>query len=226
VDTPGPSILQETLPHTINVATHVLFGTLALLFGFLALLKRKGSVSHIRFGRYFLVCLSVVIATAIAGITAFGFRAFLGVITLLSAYEGYSGYRALKIRDSGLALQDALFAIVGIAASALFLTLAPKAGVDWSPVVIYPTLGTLIAVALYDLVRFTFPARWLQTTWIYEHLFKMIGSYTAVVSAFAGTVLVGWQPFSQIAPSAIGTIVMIAFAIRTAMRGVTAGTHA
>src|ERR1700680_1119087 len=97
----GPSLLQDTVPHTVNVFVHVLFGTLALIFGFVPIVTQKGGRRHLRFGRYFLLCLGVVVCTAVIGIVAFQFRAFLGVITMLAAYQAYSGYRALRIRDSG-----------------------------------------------------------------------------------------------------------------------------
>jgi hypothetical protein len=39
----------------------------------------------------------------------------------------------------------------------------------------------------------------------------MLGAYTAVVSAFSGTVLEKWQPYSQIVPSILGTAAMSGF---------------
>ena len=78
---------------------------------------------------------------------------------------------------------------------------------------IYSTLGALVAVAAYDLVRFAFPRAWFRRLWLYEHLIKMIGAYNAVVSAFAGTVFPGWQPFSQMAPSIAGLIALIGFIV-------------
>lgn len=209
----GASIVQETLPHTVNVAIHVGFGTLALLLGLIPLITRKGGRLHIRFGRWFLACIAVVIVTAVIGIFAFGFRAFLGVITLLSAYEAYSGFRALRIRFTGPKAVDGAVSVFALAAAALFLLYLRSVHLPWSPVIIYPTLGTLVAVAIYDLARFTFPKSWFATTWLYEHLIKMIGAYTAVVSAFSGTVLERWQPWSQIAPSMIGTAAMAGFIV-------------
>jgi hypothetical protein len=204
-------LIQESLPHTVNVVVHVVFGTLALAAGLGALLARKGSPLHIRCGRYFLGCLAVVISTATIGIVAFGFRAFLGVITLLAAYQAYSGYRVLRTRSTGLQLQDAVVALAGLATTALFVWFLESTHTPWSPVVVYPTLGTLALVALYDLARFAFPKRWLEKSWFYEHLIKMLGAYNAVVSAFAGTVLAGWQPYSQILPSVLGLFATAGF---------------
>ncbi len=151
-----------------------------------------------------------MIVTAVIGIVA-EFRAFLGVITMLAAYEAYSGYRVLSVRSRGLRLQDAAVAIAALTAAALFVIYLRSVHVPWSPVIIYSTLGTLVIVALYDLVRFAFPARWLARTWFYEHLVKMMGAYTAIVSAFSGTVFAKWQPYSQMAPSIAGTVAMIGF---------------
>lgn len=209
----GASIVQETLPHTVNVVIHVGFGTLALILGLIPLLARKGGRQHIRFGRWFLACITVVIMTAVIGIFAFGFRAFLGVITLLAAYEAYSGFRALRIRFTGPRTVDTVVSVLALGAAALFIFPLRSIHLSWSPAIIYPTLGTLVAVAIYDLARLAFPKSWFATTWFYEHLVKMIGAYTAVVSAFSGTVLEGWQPWSQIAPSILGTAAMLGFIV-------------
>lgn len=207
----GASIVQETVPHTVNVAIHVAFGTVALILGLIPLVTRKGSRLHMRFGRWFLACLAFVIATAVIGIAVFGFRAFLGVITLLSAYEGYSGFRALRIRFTSPNAIDAAISLLALGAALSFILYIRSVHFPWSPAVIYPTLGTLVAVAIYDLVRFSFPRSWFGRTWFYEHLIKMIGAYTAVVSAFSGTVLERWQPWSQIAPSILGVTAMLGF---------------
>jgi len=209
----GASIVQESISHTANVAVHVSFGTICLLLGLFSLVTTKGGRQHIRVGRYFLASLAVVIATAIVGVLAFGFRAFLGVITILAAYEAYSGYRALKVRSTGPLLQDAAASVAGIGAAVLFVVYLHSVHIPWAPVVIYSTLGTLVLVAGYDLVRFAFPKDWFQRTWYYEHLVKMIGAYTAVVSAFSGTVLEKWQPYSQILPSILGLAAVLGFII-------------
>ncbi len=209
----GASIIQESIPHTVNVAVHVAFGTICLLLGLISLFTTKGGRRHIRVGRYFLACLAVVIATAVLGILAFGFRAFLSVITMLAAYEGYSGYRALKIRTTGPRLQDAVVSVAGMGIAVLFVTYLRSVHIPWAPAVIYSTLGTLVFIAGYDLVRFAFPRHWFQRTWFYEHLVKMLGAYTAVVSAFAGTVLEKWQPYSQVIPSILGVVAMLGFIV-------------
>jgi hypothetical protein len=199
------------MPHTLNVVVHITFGSVALIAGLIPLLTAKGGRWHVRFGRWFLVTLAVVVVTAAIGIAFFGFRAFLGIITLLSAYEAYSGYRALRIRVTGPNVYDALISVAALASAGVFIAYIRSVHLPWSPAIIYPTLGALLAVGVYDLSRFAFPKRWFAKTWFYEHLVKMMGAYSAVVSAFSGTVLARWQPYSQILPSLLGTVAMIGF---------------
>lgn len=82
----------------------------------------------------------------------------------------------------------------------------------------YSTFGTLVLLSLYDLARFAFPARWFETLWLYEHLVKMIGTHSAAVTAFSGTVLWAWQPYSQLVPSLIWVAAMIGYAVRIRRR--------
>lgn len=212
----GPSIVHATLAHTINVLIHVVFGTAALLAGLVPIVSRKGSRVHRRFGRYFLACLGAVILTAGIGIFVFSFRAFLAVITLLAAYDGYSGYRARQTKAAGPQRQDTVVALGALAAAGVFLAYLRAVQMPWAPVVIYSTLGALVFMASYDLVRLTFPTRWFAQLWIYEHLVKMLAAYSAVLSAFAGTVLVRWQPYSQVLPTVLGVCAMVGFSIRVA----------
>lgn len=195
-------LVQDSVLHTLNVALHVVFGTAGLLLGLIPLLTRKGGGAHRRFGRYFLVCLGGLLVTASLGVVLFRFRAFLAVITMLSGYTAYSGMRALKNKASGPKLQDGIVAAVGLAAAALFIAYIRSVRFPWASAVIYSILGSLLAYCAYDLARFLFPKSWLGRVWWYEHLVKMLATYTAVLSAFAGTVLpLAWQPYSQLLPS-------------------------
>jgi uncharacterized membrane protein len=210
----GASLAQDTVLHSANVAIHVLLGTAALALGVRQLASQKGDERHSRFGRWFLSCVWGAVGTASIGVLLFEFRAFLGVITLLVAYWAFAGYRTLRIRTSGPTLLDALGSLAGLGAVGLFLWHLSSVQFPWNPSVIYSTLGTLVAVAAYDLSRFMFPRRWFATLWLYEHVVKMIGAYSATLSAFAGTVLGGFQPYSQLLPSVVCTAIMIAFLLR------------
>ena len=198
--------------HAANIVVHVAAGTLGLGIGFVQLGGRKGKGRHAARGRVFLACVWIVVATASIGLTAFRFVAFLGVITLLVAYWAYSGYRALHIRDTGPTPHDAVASCVGLGAAAAFVVFLQRATFPWAPIVIYSTLASLAMICTYDLVRFSFPTRWYRRLWLTEHIVKMLGAHGALAAAFSGTVLVGWQPFSQVAPSAFWTGAMVGYA--------------
>jgi uncharacterized membrane protein len=211
-------MIQDSLPHTLNIVVHVLFGTAALALGLVQLVAAKGGQRHRILGRLFVRAAWIVVATAAAGVALFRFSAFLAVLTLLVAYWTYSGVRAVQIRHTGPTLQDGLVSIAGLVAVAVFLYYLPRIRFPWVGTIIYSTLGTLTAVALYDLCRFAFPRRWFESLWLYEHIVKIIGAHGAIVSAFAGTVLSAWQPYSQILPSGIWTALQLGFVIQRSRR--------
>lgn len=197
--------------HHLNIVVHVLFGTLALLVGLGPILTAKGGWLHRQAGRWFLALATVVLVSAVLGLAVFNFRPFLSVIVLLSVYQAYSGYRALRIRATGPMLRDGLFSAAFLLSGGTFLVLLPRIALVWSPVVMYSTLGSLLVMTSYDLSRFWWRQRWLRGAWLYEHIWKMISTYAALLSAFTGTVLADYQPYSQFLPSVVGTVVALAF---------------
>jgi hypothetical protein len=78
-------------------------------------------------------------------------------------------------------------------------------GVSSQPMVIVSTLASLGLILLFDVLRWFFPRRWFARLWIYEHVYKLIASFAALTSAFAGNVIRAWHPWSQVLPSAICT---------------------
>ena len=216
----GSSIIKDSWPHTANVVVHVLFGALALVLGLVQLVTRKGGASHRARGRWFLGSVCMVVGTAATGIVLFRPRADLVAVTLLTAYWAWSGLRALRVRNVGPVAQDALVSVCALVAPVLLVLYLQTVRVPWAPAVVYSTLGTLVVVSLYDLARFTFPARWFETLWLYEHLVKMIGAHSAVITAFSGTVLWRWSPYSQVLSSIVWTAFMITFVIYVRRRTV------
>lgn len=199
------------LLHKTNIIAHVVAGTIALLVGIVILLLKKGEKWHIKMGRVFLYLLIVVIFTALIGVFIFGRNTFLLVITILSGYQGFSGYRILKTKSNTVYWIDILAGFVSIIVVSYYLYYLKKIGLYWAPVVIYSTVGTLILYVIYDFSRYFIPKTKYGKLWLYEHIFKMIGAFTALLAAFSGTVFSNYQPLSQILPSAIGTILQIGF---------------
>jgi hydrogenase-4 membrane subunit HyfE len=91
----------------------------------------------------------------------------------------------------------------------------------WSPIIIYSTIGALVIVILYDFCRYLIHTEVYQRNnlWIYEHIYKMISAFVALLSAFSGTVLTQYQPHSQYIPSALGLCLIFGFMIYTAKYG-------
>jgi len=205
--------MVHTPLHWTNLGIHILFGVAALGLGLAAICSRKGSPFHIRSGRLFLYAYSIVVCTAIVGLLVFGFRSFLAVVTLLSFYDAFAGYRALQLRGMRPQAVDRVASIVGILTPWIFIAIMRRLHQPWSPVLTWSILGGLAAVSGYDLLRNFLPDVWLRRVWVQEHLVKMTSAYIAITSAFAGTVFVRYMPWAAIVPSVMGAAVACGFLI-------------
>ncbi len=192
------------LLHKLNIGIHVAAGILALLVGFIIIFIRKGNRKHIRFGRWFLLAISLVILTGLIGVFVFKRNTFLLVITLLSAYNAFSGVRIMRLRGRRPALLDAIITLIVLSAAGYYIYYIRSMGMFWAPVIIYSTICALVAITLYDLSRFLISTKRLNQLYLFEHIYKMVSSLIAVTSAFTGTVLPQYQPYSQILPTVFG----------------------
>jgi hypothetical protein len=199
--------------HKSNIFIHVFAGTFALILAIVAIISNKRRVFHKKVGKVFLIFMSVVILTGLLGVFVFGRNSFLLVITVLSGYFGFSGYRALQTKSNEPKTLDIIVALLSISTVFYFLYYFKTIGMIWNPVVIYSTVGTIIAIISYDFLRYLIPKSKYQKLWFYEHIYKMIGAFSALLSAFSGTVLSAYQPYSQILPSVFGTILQIGFIV-------------
>jgi uncharacterized membrane protein len=206
-------MLAHSLPHTVNIAIHVVCGSAALCLGMVAIVSRKGGPVHRRAGRYFIYAYGIVVATAAIGLAVFEFRSFLAVVTLLSLYDVFAGYRALQLRGRRPQLVDKLASIVGALTPWIFITIMRSLHQPWSPVLTWSILGGLVAISGYDLLRNLLLLEWLKKVWVQEHLVKMLSAYVAITSAFAGTVFSRFMPWAAIVPSVLGTITMCGFLV-------------
>lgn len=106
---------------------------------------------------------------------------------------------------------DILVALIAVASGIYFIYYFKAIGMYWAPVIIYSTLGTLFALVAYDLLRYAIPKKRYQKMWLYEHIYKMVAAFTALLSAFVGTVFPQYHPYSQFLPSIFGTLLAIGF---------------
>jgi uncharacterized membrane protein len=198
------------LPHGINLAIHVGAGVVGIGLGLLQLARRKGDKRHGGTGRGFMAAALIVTGSATLGLIAFRFLPVFAVLTVLVTYVAIGGWRTARTRDAGPARIDLWWTLAGIVAAAALVPVllnAPQTGSS-QPVVVWSTLGGLATVLTYDLVRWTFPRRWFARLWLPEHIYKVNSALFGMLSAFAGNVVRWGQPWTQIAPSAIGMTVI------------------
>ncbi|MFD1257347.1 hypothetical protein ACFQ3S_11115 [Mucilaginibacter terrae] len=199
--------------HQINILIHVASGSLALLTGLIILFVNKGKNAHRLLGKVFLVLMCITIVTGLVGVLVFGRNTFLLVITILSGYMAFSGYRAVKYKSNKPRFLDIAVVLIAIGSVAYFLYFFKSIGMIWSPVIIYSTVGYLIMMVVYDLTRYLLSTQLYAKLWMHEHILKMISAFSGLLSAFAGTVFSDYQPYSQFLPSVLGTLIAIGFMI-------------
>ncbi|MEO1434630.1 MAG: hypothetical protein AAFV80_03785 [Bacteroidota bacterium] len=192
--------------HQLNIFLHVSSGIIALVLGLIAFISIKGGKLHKRSGLFFLGFMAVVIFTGLIGVFVFGRNTFLLILTVLSGYVAYSGFRAVRLKTNQPYKQDIAVNLLSLLVLLYFLYYFKKMELTWSPVVIYSTVGALIFILVYDLARYTIPRKWYNEhrIWIYEHIYKMGSSMIALGSAASGTVFVEYGPPSQYLPTVIG----------------------
>ncbi len=196
--------------HFANIATHVAAGAIGLGIGFVMLAKPKGTLAHRRLGRRFAYATLVVCGSATTGLIFFRFIPVFAVLTVLVLYQLVGGWRSAYTQERGPAGIDALWTLLAAVSSVALVphVLGASTGPD---IVVRSSLGALATILAYDAIRWTFPRRWYRTLWRYEHAYKLIASIFAMLSAFVGNVVRVGQPWSQIAPSAVGIMVILYF---------------
>jgi uncharacterized membrane protein len=204
---------NHTPLHWLNLVIHVVFGAAALLLGLVAILSSKGGRVHRRSGMLFLYAYVVVIVTALIGLLVFDFRSFLAVVTVLSFYDAFAGYRALQLRGRRPETIDRIASVLGMCTPWIFIAVMRQLHRTWAPVLTWSILGGLVAMSGYDLLRNVLPLAWLRRVWVQEHLLKMMGAYIAITSAAAGTIFPSALPWAAVIPSVIGTAVGWGFVI-------------
>lgn len=202
-----------TTAHIANIVCHIVGGTLAMIAGVVAIIVRKRSRLHARAGMVFVYAYSLVILTALIGVLVFEFRSFLAVAIIASSYSLFSGFRATRLRGRRPFLLDRAGAIFGLAAPVLFIAAIHLLKQPWAPVLTWTVLGSLISISMYDLLRMSFSAEWLASTWVHEHIFKIVGAFDALTATAAATIFPQFQPWSAIIPYTVGTAIIASFFI-------------
>lgn len=168
----------------ILIYMHAALGGIALLFGGIALVVKKGSSRHKKSGKVFFYSMlfSAISALVIASLPGH-LNPFLFSIGLFSSYFILSGYKALAFKEK----EASLMTYKALGVSILFI----GTGMIAIP---YLTTGTVnivllvfgvfsIIMGIGDLKQVSHPLK-LRKKWLRIHLGKMTGGYISAVSAF------------------------------------------
>jgi uncharacterized membrane protein len=216
-----------TFAHTVNLGVHIGAGVIAMAIGLYALAASKGTAAHRRTGRWFAAFTLLVCASAVIGNLVFRFMPLFAVLTALVLYQLLSGWHAVVTKGAGPDRLDALLCFLAAFWAAALTPLVLAGGnADSGAAVIYASLGTLFALIAYDMARWLFPPHWHATLWRYEHIYKLVASLFAMLSAAAGNLLPHAQPWSQLLPSAMGIAAIGWFFWRELRRGRALGPRA
>ncbi|WP_156894662.1 hypothetical protein [Janthinobacterium sp. 1_2014MBL_MicDiv] len=198
--------MPQLQPQLINIALHVLAGSAAIGLGLFLLAMAKGTPAHRRHGRQFAWLTLLVCATAAVGNVLFGYRPVFAVLTVLVLYQLLSGWRAIYTRDAGPQAVDGAMTAAALAAGLLILLRLRQDASGQQAIVVLSSLGGLATIVVYDSARWLFPRRWHGVLWRYEHIYKLLASLFAMLSAAAGNLLRVGQPWTQLAPSLLGLL--------------------
>ena len=182
--------------YSLFLAIHIAAGFGAIVAGVAPILTRKGSRAHRLAGRTFAVFMAVLLACAWV-MTAIKMNTYLLALSASASLTLLSGLRVLGRKRPDLRRSDRATALdwsvtLTIAGVGLLVLWMVVTGRSVGPAAIamalvYSTLG----MTSWDLWRFLRPTDWpfSPELWRYEHLWKMLGAYSAVLSAFSGNFL-------------------------------------
>ncbi len=202
---------METL-HQSNILLHILAGSLGIVIATIILFLPKFTKTHKKLGKTYIYLYVIVIITAFVGSIGFRGSLFLLLLTISAGYGAFSGYRNVQLKSNTPKVLDISVAILAMLSAGALIVYIQSSQQHWSPVVIYSTYGHLGFVVTYDLLRYFIRKDRYGKLWLYEHIYKMIGSFTALLAAASGNVLPeSAQPESQYMPSLIGTMIAVGF---------------
>lgn len=208
------------------LALHIAAGCVVIVIGVAPMLTRKGSRAHRMSGRIFSIAMAVVLVAAWA-MTLLKPDLYLLGLSAAATLTLFSGLRVLGRKRPDIRHDDqarpldwiVTLCVIGAGLAPISLTLAGFG--DTPPAIAAALAYGVLSIGLWDIWRFLRPADWpfSPDLWMYEHLWKMIGAYSAALSAFAGNFLtVIPAPWSALWPTILFQSVTLAWIIRLVWR--------
>lgn len=206
------------------LAVHIFFGLICVAIGVIPLITRKGGRFHRLSGRVYAGAMAVLLLAAWI-MTIIHFSAYFLALTAMATLGLFSGLRVLGRKRPDLKRGDrarlldwlVTSGIVGVALTTFYLTMSGAAGASFAVSAALAAAG--LVYGAYDLWRFCAPTAWLFSPrlWMYEHLVKMIGAYSAVWAAFSGNFMTFIPaPWSQLWPSLAFQALALGWLVRLA----------
>lgn len=189
--------------------SHAFLGGIALLFGLVALVTRKGSKTHKFGGKVFFwsMLISGLIAMVISWLPDHT-SPFLFAIGVFSLYLISSGYLAIRYKKPhvNLTFDKVLSLLMAITALGMILTPVILSSELNIVLLVFGAIG--LTLSIQDLRTYSKPDQ-LRQKWLQAHLGKMVGGYIAAVTAFVVVNEVLPSLVAWLAPTVIGTTFII-----------------
>lgn len=186
------------------ILTHVSLGGLAFLIGAVTLFSKKGSPIHKQSGKVFYHSMVVSVAiTLIVSVLPGHVSPTMFHIGILSLYFLLGGKRSINFKKPAHNLQiDQLLAYLIVSLSLVIMSYSVIKFGNLHPLrTVFGVIG--IGFGIFDLMYFRKPEQ-IKKKWLVLHLSKMLGGYTAAVTAFfvAQNILNGY--FNWFTPTVVG----------------------
>ena len=190
---------------------HVSTGLCAVLVGVMPIVSRKGGRAHRFWGRLFAGLMTVLLVCAWA-MTALRFNTYFLALSATATLSLLSGVRVLRRKRPDLNTADRArpldwAATLGVTGIGLWVLVLLAKGQSDGPATVSVALAvSALMMGAWDIWRFSAPKSWpfSPELWTYEHLTKMLGAYSAVLSAFSGNFLTALPaPWSQLWPTVL-----------------------
>jgi uncharacterized membrane protein len=217
--------MQSIFSYVLMV--HVAAGLAIVVLGLVPILTRKGGPTHRAFGKLFAVLMGVLLVAAWV-MTVLHFKPYLAALTVLATMSLVSGVRVLGRKRPDLdprqraRLFDWLVVMGAMGVGGWILYLLRTGAITEARPIAYVLVWSAAAYGGWDLWRFLRPTAFpfFPELWFYEHLTKMLGAYSAALSAFAGNFLPFLpSPWRELWPTMLFQALTLLFILHYAVRG-------
>ena len=197
---------------------HVLCGILSLTSGLIAMIVTKGGKKHKRAGLVFYWSMAIIFATTILFFvlepSSLKYQFFLG-IGIVSFYPNWSGRRMLSMKKGILPMPiDKIGAyLIGVSGLAMivygaYLTIHEVKGFDGLNILFF-VFGTVSLANCYgDLKVYLGYVKAEKLHWFFAHAGKMMGAYSAAITAFCVNIVPRYLPANT--PSFVAILTWVA----------------